>query len=540
MDSFFGIFITDELKLIHHRASVSGVMHRHNIRPLDPKPDEAVTVSVRIPSKKAFDKAALYYTTDGSTPAGSLGVAVTGATVMLEIERVEWDHLTWDYIIHWRGVIPGQPEGRVVQYVISAWSDKAEAYADTPNFDDTRHHAVMTHYENIPKDTPYEDTGHFPYEQVFSYHVDTLETPTWADDAVIYHIFLDRFYPGDGRDWVQTEDLEAICGGTLWGVHDKLDYIAELGVNCIWLGPTCESPTFHGYDVTDYRRVEPRLGGEAALRAVIEGAHQRGIRVLLDMVCNHLSRQHPIFQEAMNDENSPYRAWFFFDERVPHGYKAFFGVKHMPRINLNHPAARAWMIENALLWVKDFDIDGYRLDVADGPGPNFWGYFRRALRGVKPEVLIFGEIIDLPDRLRTYAGRLDGCLDFPLTSALRATYAREDMTEAQLEAFIKHNDAFYPADFVRPTFLDNHDMNRFSYEARDDKDKLKRAAKRQFALPGPAIIYYGTEVGVRQDYGVHERGYRDVRRLMLWGAEQDADLLGFYKAQIQAKKGALR
>jgi hypothetical protein len=537
METVFGILSTDDLKLLNHRVVRTGIHHRHDIVPLDPKPGEAVTVRVVAPGNAAFEHVALYYTTDGTKPVGSRGVAGNGKVIAFEREFIEWDTLIWGYLIHWQAVIPPQPDQAMVQYVISAWSDDgAELYADTPDVDDQVHHATMVHFKTLPEDSAAVQTGHFLGEEVFNYHVDRFRPPQWAQEAIIYHIMVDRFHPGDGKEWLQTKDLDGICGGTLWGVRDKLDYLRELGINCIWLSPTWPSPTYHGYDVTDYDQVEPRLGGKDALRAVIEGAHQRGIRVLLDMVCNHLSNQHPIFLDALNNENSAYRDWFFFDERLMNGYKTFFNVVEMPRVNLNVPAARQWMVANAVRWLREYDVDGYRLDVADGPGPSFWAHFRKACRAAKSDCLVFGEIIDTPQRLRTYAGRLDGCLDFPLNDALRQTFALDTMTETQLRAFIADNDAYYPDDFVAPTFLDNHDMNRFSYLARNDSERVKRAATLQLQLPGPAIIYYGTEVGLRQEAHLREEGYAGIRAPMIWDETQDADLLAFYMEQIQARK----
>lgn len=537
METVFGTFATDALKFVNHRAVRVGVHHRHDITPLDPQPGDDVILRVMTPGSDAFECVALYYTTDGSAPAGSRGVAETGIAIPFTCEQVAWDPFIWDYVIHWQAVIPGQPDQTMVQYMISAWSDGGdEIYADFPNVDDQVQYATMMHFKSLPEDTKLVHTGHFPGENVFNYHVDTFRPPQWARDAIIYHIMLDRFYPGDGKEWRQTEDLAGICGGTLWGVRDKLDYIADLGINCLWLSPTWASPTYHGYDVTDYDRTEPRLGGDEALRAVIDGAHQRGIRVLLDMACNHISNQHPLFLEASNDENSQYRDWFFFSDHSPNGYKTFFGVAEMPRVNLDFPPARDWMIANAVKWLRDFDVDGYRLDVADGPGPNFWSHFRKACRTVKPDCFVYGEIIDTPQRLRTYAGRLDGCLDFPLNSALRQTFGSETMTEGQLQAFITNNLVYYPDDFVTPVFLDNHDMNRFSYIAGNDTEKLRRAVACQMQLPGPVIIYYGTEVGMRQEVTWKGTGYGEIRALMLWDKRQDSGLLGFFKDQIRTRK----
>lgn len=537
MDTIFGTFINDKMKLVNHRAVRNGVHHRHAITPLDPQPGDAVTVHVVTPGDAGFTQAALYYTTDGSAPSGSRGAAQNGRVIAFVRARIEWDALIWNYLIHWQAVIPGQPEQTMVQYAISAWSDDGEEiFADWPDVDDQVQHATMVHFGNTPADARLAQTDHFPGQEIFNYHVDTFKSPRWAQDAIIYHIFIDRFYPGDGQSWRQNGDRYGFYGGTLWGVRDKLDYLADLGVNCLWLSPVWASPTSHGYDVTDYGRVEPRLGGDDALRAVVAGAHQRGIRVLLDMVCNHLSNRHPIFIDALNNEDSPYRNWFFFADQVQHGYKTFFGVAEMPRLNLNFPAARDWMVANAVRWLRDFDVDGYRLDVADGPGPNFWTYFRQAYRAVKSDCLIFGEIIDTPQRLRTYAGRLDGCLDFPLNDALRRTFVWKTMTESQLCIFIAHNAAYYPDDFVAPTFLDNHDMNRFSFIAGNDTDTLKQAVSLQMQLAPPPIIYYGTEVGLRQSDSLDSKGFGVSRIPMVWGDDQDQDLFIFYQRQIQARK----
>jgi len=535
MESVFGLFINDKMRLINHKVRTSGVQHRHNITPLDPETNEEVTLHVTTRAKDKFEHVALVYTTDESYPKGSRGNAENGTVVNFTRAKVEWDAVIWDYIVHWEAIIPGQSDDTLVQYRITAWSkDGEEQVADTPNIDDRIHYETVLHYNSAPEGYDYVDVGHAYGEDVFNYSVDTLKTPAWAHDAVIYHIFVDRFYPGDDRDWVQTDDLETVTGGTLWGVRDKMDYLKDLGVNCIWLSPTWESPTFHGYDVTNYDKTEERFGGDEALRAVVEAAHERGIKVLLDMVCNHLSNEHPIFIEAKNNPDSEYRDWFFFDETMPFGYKSFFFVETMPRINLNVPAARDWMIANAVKWVKEFDVDGYRLDVADGPGPNFWNTFRKALREVKPDALIYGEIIDTPTRLRTYAGRLDGVLDFPLNEFLRHTFAYDAMTEDELDTLVEVNNQFYPDDLLRPNFLDNHDMNRFSFLAKNNNDCLKRAATYQMKLAKPLIIYYGTEVGIVQEYGHPETGYTYIRGLMPWGDEQKADVLVFYKELLKS------
>lgn len=540
MELIFGIFATDQLKVIHHRTARKGVQHGFALHPRDPSPDQSVMLTVQIGTDFTADAVACYYTLDGSVPAGARGVPVNGQVIRLAQTATEWDTVAWGYVTRWQGTLPPQPEGTVVRYRIGAWAgDGPEVFADWPPVQDTVERAAAAFFAG-------EDTSAIsPFApgngQVFNYHVDCLRPPDWARQAVIYQIFVDRFYPGDGRGWRHPDSLHGFFGGTLWGVRDKLDYIASLGATCIWLSPTWVSPSYHGYDVVDYTRTEPRLGGDEALHALVQAAHARGIRVLLDLVCNHLSHQHPIFQEALHNPASPYRAWFTFDDSSI-GYRTFFGVRSMPQLNLAHPEARAWMLDIARYWLREFDVDGYRLDYASGPGLDFWADFRAACRAVRPDCFCFGEIVDQASAWLLYIGRLDGCLDFHLSEALRKTYAYRTWTEADFERFVARHEAYFAGegDFIRPTFLDNHDMDRFLFAAGGDKQALRRAAEVQMRLPGPPVIYYGTEVGLTQRQSKSKGlGLEASREPMPWGRRQDADLLAFYRALIRRRQQGL-
>lgn len=536
MEEFtFGTLATDELKLIHHRAARRGLQHGHALTPRDPRPGEPVTLRVSIGPDLAADHVACYYTLDGSEPAGGRGLASTGHALMLERGDVVWDTLVWGYLTTWQATLPAQPEGTVVRYRIGAWSGEGqETFADWPDVQATVEQVAAAFFKGRPP--PQVASGDPGQGHIFTYHVDRLGPPAWARQAVIYQVFVDRFYPGDSRDWLQTSDLSGFCGGTLWGVMDKLDYIAALGATCLWLSPVFVSPSHHGYDAIDLTHVEPRLGGDDALHALVAEAHARGIRVLLDYACNHISDQHPIFQAARSDPDSPYRGWFTFDDSAI-GYRAFFGVPSMPQMNAAHPGARAWLIDVARFWLREFDVDGYRLDYANGPGPDFWSDFWSACKAEKPGCFCFGEVIDAPDAQRTYVGRLDGCLDFHLADALRRTFAFGRWTEADLERFLARHLAFFPDDFLRPTFLDNHDMDRFLYVAGGDQEVLRRAAAVQMRLPGPPIIYYGTEVGLNQSVSTRDGLGLEVSRVpMTWGAEQDHELLAYFQALIRERR----
>ncbi len=536
MEFIFGTLATDDLKLVQHRANRRGLQHGYDISPRDPLPGQPVTITVQAGPDLAAEHVACYYTLDGSEPAGSRGTAINGHALLPAQSDLVWDTLTWGYLRRWQGTLPAQPEGTLVRYRIGAWSgDLPEVFADWPDVKAASEQAAVAFFrgDSLPDTHP----GDPARGTIFAYHVDQLAPPLWAREAVIYQVFVDRFYPGHGRSWRQTGDLSGFCGGTLWGVRDKLDYIAELGVTCIWLSPIFVSASHHGYDAMDYQRVEPRLGGDEALHALVEAAHARGLRILLDLACNHLSSAHPLFQSAVADPNSPYRDWFTFDDSEI-GYRAYFGVSAMPELNLANPDARRWMIDIARYWLRDFDLDGYRLDYAHGPGASFWPEFWTACKAEKADCFCFGEIVEAPDVQRAYVGRLDGCLDFHLGAALRETFARGQWTVADLERFVERHQAFFPEDFLLPAFLDNHDMDRFLFVAQGDKQALMRAAAFQMSLPNPPIIYYGAEVGLSQTRSATEGfGLEMSRTPMLWGDEQDTELLAYFRTLIRKRRG---
>lgn len=536
MEEFtFGTLATDELKLVHHRAFHRGLQHQHDLDPRDPLPGEPVILTVHTGPDLAPTDVACYYTTDGSEPTGSRGAATHGQVVALTSAGVVWDTLVWGYLERWRGTLPGQPEGTLVRYRIGAWRGAdAEVFADWPAPQDVIEESAAAFFRGDP--LPNAPSHAAQRGNTFAFGVDRLGPPAWTRSAIIYQVFVDRFYPGDGHDWLQTGNLSGFCGGTLWGVRDKLDYIADLGANCIWLSPVFPSPTHHGYDATDLGHVESRLGGDDALSALVEAAHARGIRVLLDLVCNHVSDQHPIFRTAASNPASPYRDWFTFDSSAV-GYRTFFGVTSMPQLNMNNAAVRRWLIDIARYWLREFKIDGYRLDYANGPGPDFWAEFGAACKAENPNCFCFGEVIDTPDALLTYVGRLDGCLDFHTGDMFRRAFALGARTEADLARFLARHASFFPADFVMPTFVDNHDMDRFLFIAGNDKEALRRAAEAQMRLPGPPIIYYGTEVGLEQRFSKEAGLGLEVSRVpMVWDSRQDRELLAFYRKLIRQRR----
>ena len=295
--------------------------------------------------------------------------------------------------------------------------------------------------------------------------------------------------------------------------------------------PFFASPSHHGYDATDYYTVEPRFGTNSDLKELIEKAHQRGIRVILDFVANHWSNQHPTFQAAQSEKDSEYRAWYTW-QRWPDEYTSFFGVKGMPQLNLKHKPAINYLLKCAQHWLHN-GIDGYRLDYAPGPPRTFWAEFRQACKAVNPDVFLFGEVVSQSEGIASYIPHFDGCLDFLLADALRRTFVLETSTLLEFEAFLTAHEAYFPKNFSLPAFLDNHDMTRILYLAGEDKAKVQLAALVLFTLSAPPVIYNGTEVGVSQRNPLGR--FEEARLPMLWGDEGDRNLLDYFR-----RLGALR
>ncbi len=501
-DFIFGTLADDALRLAHARAAWSGVTHRRRACPRDPLPGQPVSLTLTVGPGQPCDRAWVYWTADGSDPAGALGVASNGCATSMTPAGEDWNLLLWDYVRRFEAILPGQPPGAVLRYRLGAAGPSGvETFADDGAF-----HAL---------------------------YVDDDPPPDWARDAVVYHVFVDRFNPGRGQPWNTPPHLSGFYGGTLRGVTERLDYIADLGANVVWLSPIFPSPSHHGYDATDLFDVEPRLGTRADLAVLLQEAHQRSLRVLLDLVPNHVSSQHPVFQQAASDPASPYRDWFTF-ERWPDRYASFFGVRELPQINLRYPSARQHMLDHARHWL-DFGVDGFRVDYAIGPAPDFWADFRRVTRAAKPDCWTFGEVVDPPDAQLAFQGVLDGCLDFLLLEAFRQALAYGAWDASRFAAFLDRHEAYFPPSFSRPSFLDNHDMNRFLWAAQGDQRRLRLAALCQFSLAGPPVVYYGTEAGLSQARDVRQGGFgrpEESRLPMLWDGAQDPALRDFYRRLI--------
>jgi len=509
MDDFiFGSLSSDESRIAQLRARRSGITHNHRRAPRDPQPAQPIQVDLTLGPAHPQNRAWIYWTNDGSDPTGENGQAINGHVAPLEAVDTEWDTFLWGYVRRFRGEIPGQPAGTVVRYRLAAGGNGGERLADEGAY--------------------------------YAFYVDDDPPPAWAQDAIIYQIFTDRFFSSSAPDFPHIEPAPSLqCNGTLRGIIEKLDYIAGLGVNCLWLTPIFPSPSYHHYDATGFFDVSPRLGTKEDFKELLDKAHARGIRFIMDFVPNHWSHLHPSFVEATRNPDSPYVKWYTF-KTWPDTYKTFFGVKQLPQINLRYPPAREHVLNAARYWLE-FGVDGFRVDYCIGPTPDFYADFRRVTRTTQADCWTFGEAIDPPDSQLSFEGNMDGTLDFILLEAMRQTFAYGAWDAARFADFLDRHETYFPATFTRPSFLDNHDMNRFLWVADNDKRRLRLAALCQFTLSGAPVVYYGTEVGLSQerDVGQHGRAIHEEARLpMPWGDAQDSALYAFYSRLSQIRSGA--
>ena len=512
-DFVFGALESDANTLSAERNRWSCLRHSYAIDPLDPLPGQPVTITVTVGRDALVDHVTAYVTTDGSEPAGSRGQPGNGFAVELHRVDTVFKMLYWDFAEIWQGQLPGQPDGVHVRYRIEGWQGTVSHWSNELRIDGTSEPSTL-----------------------YGYIVDRFQTPAWAHEAIVYQIMVDRFAPAPDR-WLEPAEMETFAGGTLRGVIDHLDYVASLGVTAIWLTPIFMVGSYHGYDTIDYKEIDPRFGTKADLAELVQAAHGRGLRVILDFVANHSSHQFEFFQQALADPASAHRELYDFSTTYQHGYRSFFTDATMPQFNHDHPEARAYLLDAARYWLREFGVDGYRLDYAAGPSHDFWSAFGAACKEVNPDCWTFGEVTLGSEALRTYTGRLDGCLDFGFVRQVRMLCATPValIPVSRFAGTITRTQRFFPAGFTRPAFIDNHDMNRFLWAAGNDKQLLRMAGALLLAFGGSPILYYGTEVGLSQP---RPKGHyrEEARHPMLWGDSQDPELLADFKRLIVARR----
>lgn len=382
--------------------------------------------------------------------------------------------------------------------------------------------------------------------------------PAWLPGTVFYQIFPDRFAQADpenvrngagvyGQDplylsWddkpEQPPKSRDFFGGDLRGVINKLDYLADLGVTCIYFTPIFTSPTNHRYDAVDYTQVDPRLGTEDDLRELISGARDRGIRVLLDGVFNHCSSDSIYFQDALRSKESPYYRWFDFIH-WPERWVGWLGIRHrlttwgiktMPEFVECPEVEQFFFGEGGIAqrWLS-LGTAGWRTDVTPWVTDEFWRRFRRAVRKSFPDAYLVAEDWEnAPQRL--VGDSFDAVMNYRFGYSVLG-FASGKLTPAELDDRLETRRRDTPplSFHAQMNILGSHDTARILSRMESRKERVIFATALQLAYPGAPMIYYGDEAGLEGAYG------EDGRRPYPWGRE-DPQLLAFFRTAMNARR----
>jgi cyclomaltodextrinase len=412
-------------------------------------------------------------------------------------------------------------------------------------------------------------------------------TPEWIMGGAFYHIFVDRFKKTGDRvqksgtllrnDWggvphykpdengeIRNNDF---FGGDLDGIIEKLPYLHELGITCLYLSPIFEAASNHKYDTADYLKIDPSFGDEDTFHKLCSEAGQLGIKVICDGVFNHTGSDSVYFNRngtygdngAYRSKESPYSEWYTFTE-WPDKYDAWWGVKTLPQVKKECLSFRSFITgENGVLekWMS-LGASGWRLDVADELSEGFLRELRKTVKAAKPDALIIGEVWEDASNKVAYGFRrhyfegeeLDSVMDYPFKDAIIA-YVRTGKAELLRETVESICENYpKPALYCLMNILGTHDTERIltvlsgnNHSTRDEraaavlsederrraKSLLRLASALQFTLPGVPCIYYGDEAGLE--------GYEDPfnRGCYPWGSE-DSELIDWYRNLLTARR----
>lgn len=383
-----------------------------------------------------------------------------------------------------------------------------------------------------PADSGAPDSGTF-----------TLPPDRAHNASVYYEIFVRSFADSDG-DGV----------GDFVGLTQKLDYLndgdpnttTDLGINGIWLMPIHPSPSYHGYDVTDYRNVNPAYGTMADFEAFLAAAEARGIKVIIDLVLNHSATAHPWFEAAKSGPSDPRRSWYHFRaddpgwtqpwgpgkvwHRLPDGSAYYYGIfwSGMPDLNLGNPDVEAEMASMMRFWL-DKGVAGFRVDAArhlfespagqisDQPESHtFIKRLRPQLLGPHPDAFLVAEAWTNLSTVASYYGQADEfdlAFGFDTGAAIRT--AIKDGVRADFVQVLSAAERNYLDRRFEAPFLTNHDMARVMADLGNDPSAMRLAAATLFALPGTPFLYYGEELGM---VGGPTPADEDKRTPMRWDA----------------------
>lgn len=390
----------------------------------------------------------------------------------------------------------------------------------------------------------YNDMNSFQFPYIAE--EDLYKEVNWLQEAVVYQIFPDRFYNGDNSIDVEGTDQwgkgkvhrRSIYGGDLHGIIEKLPYLEELGVNLIYLTPIFKSDTNHKYNTEDYFNIDPQFGTLEEAKELVEKAHNLGIKIVFDAVFNHSGSDFFAFKDLIeNQQKSKYKEWYFIDswpvKKAKNKYYTFAnGCDNMPKLNTNNKEVREYLLKVGEFWIKEIGIDGWRLDVCDEVGHEFWREFRKRVKEAKSDAIIIGEIMHEANSFLK-GDQLDGIMNYPFKNAIIDFFAKGIINGREFLDIMAENRVLYMDSITKQMWnlIGSHDTKRIYNECHGNVNRMKLAIAYQFLYIGVPYIYYGDEIGL--DGGDDPEN----RKCMIWDKEkQNRELFDFYKNMINIRK----
>lgn len=386
------------------------------------------------------------------------------------------------------------------------------------------------------------------FQYPFILRSEISDVPDWFKDAVVYNIFPDSYATGKGvfeyhKKSVLLQDnniSQSRLGGTIRGILDNLDYISDLGFNCIYLNPIFTAGEYHKYDVLDYYHIDPCFGTDEDFRGLVEEIHDRGMKIIIDGVFNHCSWYFFAFEDVIiNGESSRYKNWFYeltfpverpADENTPPTYACFAYERKMPKLNTANKEVQEYFAKICRYWIHEFNIDGWRLDVANEVDKNFWRTFRNAAKAENPHIVLIGEIWENSE-VWLQGDMFDSSMNYDFRKHCRDFFAFQSISPKVFSERMNQMLYRYPTNITlgQLNLLDSHDVPRFLSLCDHDTRRFKLAVLFLMFCPGVPSLFYGDEKGIS---GIKEDEYRSP---MIWD-NTDESLEEFVKNIITVRK----
>ena len=375
------------------------------------------------------------------------------------------------------------------------------------------------------------------YQYPFILRNEIQDVPEWFKNAVVYNIFPDSFasrrrmlvqqsesievrFGIDGQSFYETT-CRSRLGGTIQGIMDNLDYIQELGFTCIYLNPVFAAGESHKYDILDYYHIDPCFGTDEEFRSLVQKIHHKGMRIIIDGVFNHCSWYFFAFEDVVrHGGKSRYKDWFYDlklpvvrpeDEKELPGYACFAYERKMPKLNTSNQEVIDYFADVCKYWIKEFKVDGWRLDVANEIDRNFWRRFRQEAKKANPETVLIGEVWENSSSWLK-GDAFDSTMNYDFRKHCRDFFARKEIDGGSFCGRILQMYLRYPENITlgQLNLLDSHDVPRFLTLCNGDTGRYKLALVFLFMFPGVPSLFYGDEKGIQ---GITEEEYR---RSMPW------------------------